>query len=249
MRIFLTILLLLLTYQKEYGSIIKQHTCLASYNTNVIEVEEKKEQKHIGIDVSKYQDNIKWDNLDASVKFVIFKATEGTDLVDRKFKHNWDKSGSDVYKGAYHFFRPLKSGKQQAKLFLKTTNLKSGDIIPVLDVEYTKQYKRMSKKNKALMARNLNEYISVIESSLGVKPIIYTSASFWNDYIRPSYKKDVSDHILWVADYRKRKSPAIPKGWNDWHIWQHTDKGKVRGISKRVDMNICKHDLGTLVIN
>jgi hypothetical protein len=45
-----------------------------------------------------------------------------------------------------------------------------------------------------------------------------------------------------------REEPAIPKGWDDWTIWQHSCKGVVNGILNEVDLNVCKVDLEELSI-
>jgi GH25 family lysozyme M1 (1,4-beta-N-acetylmuramidase) len=73
--------------------------------------------------------------------------------------------------------------------------------------------------------------IEYIEDETNVTPIIYTSLHFWNKYILPNYKGDLT---LWIADYRNQGPPDAK-----WSIWQYTCKGKVSGIKPPVDMNIC----------
>ncbi|MGD9657375.1 MAG: GH25 family lysozyme, partial [Methylocystis sp.] len=58
-----------------------------------------------GIDVSKNQGNIDWEQVrDAGVSFAIIKATEGGDRTDSKFAYNWAAAkAAGVPRGAYHF--------------------------------------------------------------------------------------------------------------------------------------------------
>ena len=118
-------------------------------------------------------------------------------------------------------------------------------MLPVIDVENGRAYRQVK---PALVAKRLKEMINYIEDELHVKPIIYTNASFWNKQFGPYFKDMNNDYHLWIADYRLREEPSIPKGWNDWTIWQHSCKGVVKGILNEVDLNVCKVDLNELCI-
>jgi lysozyme len=193
-----------------------------------------------GIDISHHQGDIKWSSIDTSLDFIICKATEGVSFVDPKFKQNWDSI--ECAKGCYHFFRPQYSGEKQAQLYLSNINLEPGNIKPIIDVEMTNHWKNHSHRKKYV--QNLKNMVNTIISKTGQVPIIYTNGNFWNDYISKYY--DYS-HILWIADYRKRDNPNVPKDFNDWIIWQHSDKGKISGINGYVDLNYCKN-IDTLLI-
>ena len=95
-----------------------------------------------GIDVSKYQDIIAWEEVKAmrvkniQIGFAFIKATEGIGNTDPQFHRNWKKTKSNnIVRGAYHFFIASKDGKMQAQNFIKRVELQSGDLPPVLDVE------------------------------------------------------------------------------------------------------------------
>ncbi|MCC6252674.1 MAG: glycoside hydrolase family 25 protein [Bacteroidia bacterium] len=197
-----------------------------------------------GIDISRYQ-TIDWNKLDTNINFIICKATEGITITDPKFSTFWSNINPRVKKGAYHFFRPQNSGIEQAKLFLSTANLEAGHLLPVLDVEHGRIYKHI---HPSVAAKHLKEMIRYIEEELQVKPIIYTNAGFWNRQFAPFFKSMEGEYHLWIADYRFREEPAIPKGWQDWTIWQHSCKGVVKGVLNEVDLNVCKVDLNDLTI-
>ena len=92
-----------------------------------------------GIDVSRYQLQIDWERVskmqvdDTRLKFVFIKATEGTYIVDKYFHRNWERARKQKLAiGAYHFFHPNLSPKDQALLFSRTVKLRSGDLPPVV---------------------------------------------------------------------------------------------------------------------
>ncbi len=218
-------------------------TCFSLVQTEAHEVDSQSQfvdEYHDGIDISHHQGEIDWCSLDSSLDFIICKATEGETFIDSKFEKNWDSI--DCIKGCYHFFRPQYSGKKQALLYLSVVNLDSGNIKPIVDVEYTKYWN--NKKYIKKYIGNLISFINTIKEKTGQEPIIYTNPNFWETYIQKHYH---SDHLLWIADYRKRDTPQVPSKFQDWYIWQYTDKGSVDGINGHVDLNYCKN-LDTLLI-
>lgn len=95
-----------------------------------------------GIDVSKYQSVIAWEEVRAmKVKniqpgFAFIKATEGIGNTDPQFGRNWKRSkDAGIIRGAYHFFIGSKDGKMQAENFIRQVELNAGDFPPVLDIE------------------------------------------------------------------------------------------------------------------
>lgn len=216
-------------------------TCFSTVETNSYELkEDEKSEYYDGIDISHHQGEVQWCSVDSTLDFIICKATEGENFIDSKFKKNWDSIS--CIKGCYHFFRPQYSGEKQALLYLSVAELTIGNIKPIVDVEYTKHWDN-SKYLKGFI-NNLISFINTIKEKTGLEPIIYTNPAFWSKYIEKYYN---SDHLLWIADYRKREEPQVPSKFDDWHIWQYTDKGKINGVSGPVDMNYCK-DIDTLLI-
>lgn len=216
-----------------------------------------------GIDISHHQGKIVWSKIDTNIKFTIIKATEGLDFKDKYFDYNWKEiKNTNIYRGAYHYFRPNKSGIEQAKFFLKTVGFKKGDIIPVIDIEkmnykITYIYKKRGKKTIKLKRikvqnliayQNLKDMIDYIYEVLHVKPILYTSTCHWKSYYDKFFENE-HHHILWIADYRKNViNPNIPKCWNDWTIWQYSPKYKIKGLNKYVDINISKKHPNEFII-
>lgn len=185
-----------------------------------------------GIDVSRYQRTINWDDVkemqvkNIKIGFAFIKATEGTDRVDERFESNWiaaEEAG--ITKGAYHFFIAGKDGKAQAKNFIQIAKLKKGDLPPVLDIEQT--YNVPPEKFNS----EIIEWLHLVEELYHVKPILYTNIDFYNKYLKDSF----DNYPIWIAHYLQPDKPRID---HQWLFWQHSEKGRVNGIKVPVDFNV-----------
>lgn len=185
-----------------------------------------------GIDVSKYQKRINWKMVrqmkdrDLQLQFAFMKATEGTDIIDPQFSRNWKKAReAGITVGAYHFFTQSSSGHEQALFFMRQVSLQPGDLPPVLDVETFRGADVESFLNE------VEVWLKVVEDRYRQRPIIYTNAGFYNQYLAGRF-----DHYpLWVAHYQNRNSPKVNR---PWQFWQHNEKGRVNGIRSMVDFNV-----------
>lgn len=189
-----------------------------------------------GIDVSHHQRVIDWEEVKAMqiknirINFSFIKATEGINDTDSRFKINWwQASQAGMARGAYHFFNPGKSGLAQAKNFIETVQLKPGDLPPVLDIE---QVNLVSKKE---LQTRVSEWLIAVENHYHSKPIIYTSAVFYSNYLAGKF----DDYPLWVAHYLVKDKPRIKRPWT---FWQHNETGHVNGINHFVDFNVFNGD-------
>lgn len=189
-----------------------------------------------GIDVSKYQQNVRWEAVkqmkvnDVQLGFAFIKATQGSDRTDDTYKLNWKQAKeAAIARGAYHFYNPLQGGKSQAKHFINTVKLETGDLPPVLDIESTKGVS--AKKLK----KELGAWLKEVEDHYKVKPIIYTNAGFYNNILGNEFDA----YPLWVAHYQETVQPAVKR---NWLFWQHSDRGRVNGIAAAVDFNVFNGD-------
>ncbi len=189
-----------------------------------------------GIDVSYYQGKIDWKQVkamkedDVAVKFAFIKATEGMFNVDPYFQRNWREAPkAGIICGAYHYFKPKRSGLWQAKFFLQTVKFEAGDLPPVVDIE------ELNGVSSAAMRLELQVFLTHIEKRTNVKPIIYTGLSFYKDYLKGYF----DEYPLWVAHYHQ---PRLKMPAGDWHFWQHSDKAKISGVNHVVDFNVFNGD-------
>jgi lysozyme len=188
-----------------------------------------------GIDISHHQDMINWKEVknmnvrNIRIGFAFIKASEGLNDKDRLFKRNWTEAGEvGMVRGAYHFFLPGKSGKEQAKNFIASVALSKGDLPPVLDIEQN------FGTPAATLQREAKIWLQEVEAHYGVKPIIYSNVDFYIQNLNDPY---FDNYPLWVAHYLEKQQPRIKR---NWIIWQHNDKGNVNGIREKVDFNVFK---------
>ncbi len=189
-----------------------------------------------GIDVSRYQRAIAWEEVRAmkvkeiQLGFAFIKATEGIGNTDPEFKRNWRRSRANgIIRGAYHFFIASKDGKLQAENFIDKVELVSGDLPPVLDVE------QINGTPIAQLKKEVKEWLDVVENYYGVKPILYTNIDFY----KRNLGSEFDSYPLWIAHYYEDKQPRISRGWI---FWQHNDAGNVNGILSKVDFNVFSGD-------
>lgn len=179
-----------------------------------------------GIDVSHYQQHIDWSivNEQNLISFAIIKATEGNHFTDHYFNRNWKETKRNgIKRGAYHFFRPEVSGKEQAELYLSVVDFEEGDFAPVLDIEIVPE------KGRDQWYKDIDAWLQTVEKETGKKPIIYSGRSFYTDFLQKRY----SEYPIWIANYKRKDLPM-----EEWHLWQHTETAKMRGISGPVDHNV-----------
>lgn len=198
-----------------------------------------------GIDISHHQGDIEWDKLEhatidgASVCFVFIKATEGTTYLDENFNENFYQTIRHGFiRGAYHYYLPQFSAKEQAAHFLHQVHLEEGDLPPVLDIE------EIGNKSKEDIRRDVLTWLTIVGKAYDTKPIIYTGFKFKTDYLNT---EEFQDYPYWIAHYYVSKLGY--KG--DWRFWQYSDMGQLDGIGHKVDLNVYNgslYDLNQLTL-
>lgn len=185
-----------------------------------------------GVDVSNYQGDINWQELEAqNVSFAFIKATEGSGHTDEAVRRNLDRAAETGIKvSAYHFFSFDSAGETQAENFISSVGRDEIDMPPVIDIEYYGD-KRRNKPSKAEAESILKPLLSELESYYGVKPIIYTTLPVYFRYVRGSF----SDYPLWI------RSVNFEPDLMDWKFWQYSDKGTLTGYDgdeEHIDFNV-----------
>ena len=188
-----------------------------------------------GIDVSHHQKQIDWKKVsqheNPKIEFVYMKASEGVTHKDSRFKYNYKNAKSNGLRvGVYHFFSPTTLAKDQFREFKKTYPKDGSDLPVLVDCE------QMGESTDKYF-RELYIFLDLCEKYYKKKPIIYSTQRFYNTYLK--YK--VQDYQLMIGRYNNKKNQPELLDNQNWTIWQFTEKGKVSGITKEVDINIAKN--------
>jgi lysozyme len=188
-----------------------------------------------GIDVSYYQGTVHWKKVQrAGIRFAFIRVSDGLGTRDPMFERNWaGAKQARIRRGAYQYFRPEESAIAQADLVIAALARDPGELPPVVDVEAT------GGKSPKQIERQIRAWVGRIRSKLGVEPIVYTSPAFWRDSVGSA---DLSSQPLWLAHYTDG-CPRIPPPWAAWTFWQHSETGRVPGISGPVDLNVMAGEL------
>ena len=182
-----------------------------------------------GIDISRHQGNIRWDELKGNrhIKFIYIKATEGMFLNDPAYKHNILEARKHGFKvGSYHFLCKGALGELQFLHFCHTIKKNEQDLLPMIDIEEdgTKGW------SKRMIRIHLKGFIRACKIIYGVTPIIYCSQSYYKDYLSP----DFDNCIHFIASYNG--IPILP-GKTKYDIWQSKKHGRIPGIYNWVDID------------
>lgn len=183
-----------------------------------------------GADVSQWQGVINWPKFNPGASFVFIKATGGDNglYTDSQLVNNKKGAralGNQMPRGYYHFGGNAAATTEADYFCSAMKDLQVGEVV-VLDSEY----------GKALDPAWCLTWLKRVESKLGVKPLIYMSASrlFAHDWSAVAN----AGYGLWVAHYGVQPSGTVPiKYWKFYAFHQYSSSGTFPGISGRVDCN------------
>lgn len=188
------------------------------------------DKNYNGIDVSKHQGTINWDVVrkDSKIQYVYIKATEGSDLVDERYKQNLQNARRLGFKvGSYHYLTNKSSVVNQFKNFATNATREEQDLIPVIDVEVCKQWTAQQLRD------SLKVFANMVEDYYGCKPIIYT----YENFFRNNLGKAFADYPIFIAKYSRTSSELPNINGVKWILWQYSDNGRVNGITGKVDLS------------
>ncbi len=195
-----------------------------------------------GIDVSSHQGDIDWSVVakDKRIEYVYIKATEGATYQDKKYKYNVSEARKYGLKvGSYHYLTSTSLIRKQFENFKKMAPKEMQDLVPMLDVEGP--FKGWSTTE---LQKNIQIFIDLCIEYYGKAPIIYGTMRSYNTYCAPKFNK----YHLMLGCYGKN-APKI-NGVGHYSIWQYTDKGRIKGISKPVDLSVYhkEYDINILLL-
>lgn len=203
-------------------------------------VEEEETISRKGIDVSRYQGNINWEQVAgdgveyAMIRLGIRGYSEGALVLDENYAVNMQgaiANGLDV--GAYFFTQATSEAEALEEAQFVIENLAPYQITfpVVLDVEAVGS---SNARTKDLTVEERTQY--VITFCEAVKKAGYTPMIYGNlkSFLLMLDLEQLEDYEKWFAAYDTSKI-YFPYAFS---IWQYTDKGSVAGIDGEVDLNI-----------
>lgn len=160
----------------------------------------------------------------AGVLGVIHKLTEGTGYVDDKVAARYHLAlDADLLWGVYHFIRPGKIAEQARHFLAQAKGVANPETIFVLDYE-----------DAGVSLDDCLQFLELVEVETGRTPIIY-SGHVLKEKLGGKPNANLARYPLWLAQYGPEA--VLPPGWDNYWLWQFTDKGTVPGINPPTDCN------------
>ena len=180
-----------------------------------------------GIDVSHWEGIIDRQAAAPSLGFAYYKCTDGIRYVDDQFLNN-QRGCNEVGlpHAPYHYFQPSLDPTTQAEHFIHTAGKHYNKYI--LDVE--------AKERDPKITHKLFTFLERVEQLTGTRPVIYTSAGYWNEFIQPQ-PAWAGAYDLIVAHYTAAHAPILPIGWEKYTLWQFSDYWDFPGCDEQADAN------------
>ncbi|GAC1411135.1 MAG: hypothetical protein NVSMB57_05550 [Actinomycetota bacterium] len=199
----------------------------------------------LGVDVSHWDGTIDWTAVATDpqrVSFAVLKATSGEHSGDATYTTN--RTGAlthGILIAAYHFAYPQPTSNDaviQADHFVDVAQLAADRVIPALDIEST-GLKFWRNITAAQLERWMRTWLDRVFARTGLRPMVYTSPSFWMSRVANTASIASAGYPLWIAHWGS-VSPRIPAAnWAGygWRCWQYSDSGRVSGVPTAVDMD------------
>ena len=193
-----------------------------------------------GIDVSVHNGNIDWQKVKAGgIDFAILRAGYGrlASQKDEKFEQNYSGAkAAGIPVGAYWYSYAMSEdeARLEADVFLSVIKGKQFEFPVYYDVEEKKQFDLGKEKVSAIM-RTFLERVEAAGYFVG----LYGSASLLTTHTADDIK---SRYTIWMAHWCDQTNYSGAYG-----IWQHSEKGRVDGISGNVDLDIGYKDFPTII--
>lgn len=203
----------------------------------------------MGLDCSRFQKDITWSIAKlGGIQFAYIKITEGTtgheDNIYNLKARVLDAQKNGIKIGYYHFCRPGNVNEPEDDANEEAQNVISHvGFLPKVKLPLALDIEAYSENNIwddkiDHMNRFINTFILKLQEQ-NLQIILYSYKSFLDTNIKPEY----GEYPLWLAAYLNNPEtyqPNIPNGWNEWKIWQFTEKGQINGYLGEIDLNIMR---------
>lgn len=197
----------------------------------------------IGLDFSRWDGKINWSVVKSrKPDFIIMRSSYAGHTLDPLWLTDNKVLGSyPGVRGVYHVPSPDKAlNIERSILDLVIQHEPSPDIV-ALDLEI---YHGSLPKRALDLAYH-------VEDNYNLPVFIYTNVDFRNKYTAQQFPKELFKFPLWVAHWTTKAIPLIPRGWDDYVIWQYSANGNKMGLewgvsARDVDLNRVSPVYGSL---
>ncbi len=208
-----------------------------------------KDKRSNGIDVSKWQGKIDWQQVKRSgVEFAFirigYRGENGVIQKDENADYNLQQAEkAGILTGVYFFSTAVseKEAIEEANFTLKAIEGYSVSYPVVYDCEgYISSSSRMYALTAEKRTANAVAFLKTVGSA-GYDPMFYGAL---NEITNPAYwelSKISGQYKIWVAQYPAVTYPQkdMPDLTGKFDAWQYTNKGAVAGINGDTDMVVC----------
>ncbi len=193
-----------------------------------------------GIDVSVHNGDIDWSKVKADgIDFAILRAGYGklAKQKDAKFEDNYKGAkAAGIPVGAYWYSYATTPDEAKLEAEVCVSILKGKQFeFPIF---FDQEEKTTLDTGKANCSEMIRAFCDVLEAN-GYWVGLYTSRSCLTTHIEDDIKKR---YALWAAEWSDKLRYDGPVG-----IWQHSEKGKVDGITGNVDLDIGYKNYPTMI--
>lgn len=200
--------------------------------------------KYDGIDVSRWQGDINWEQVKAAgIDFVMIKAGEGTQMESCFLKNITGAKKAGIQCGIYWFAnaRCVEDAHTEAKACLDVISKYQLEYPVVYDFEYrTLDGNNPLAADRAKCTETINAFLSDIEAA-GWYAMVYTNKDFPQRYL--NINDITSRFALWYANY------SISQPDTQCSMWQYSCKGRVDGIAYDVDLDVSYVDFKSRIVS
>jgi lysozyme len=191
---------------------------------------------HEGIDVSRYQGDIDFNQVAASgIEGVYIRSSLGSAYIDPTFEQNYaNAKAAGLSVGFYHYVtaRSTSQAAYQAHFFADTIQGKDMDYRLAMDFEDLRGLS-VSEINAIALT-----FIQTLEEISGKEAVVYSNAYDATDI----FQGTLTDYPLWIAEYGV-STPRNSVNWESWAGWQYTSTGRVPGIEGYVDRDLYTEEM------
>jgi len=212
-------------------------------------VTKETEETTFGIDVSRYQGTIDWQEAASSIDFAIIRVgyrtmADGIIEEDPNARYNLQEAAAAQIPIGVYFFSTAISEEEAMEEAAWVA-----DIIDQYPITYPvvydcEGYTNPDSRQYQLTATQRTDFalafLETIEKS-GYEGMFYSSRNEMHNNARWEMDRIEDDYKVWVAQYPAEPYPDTSEStyYGVHHMWQYTTEGSVPGIHQSVDRNVC----------